>query len=107
MDNWRVNKLETMIEEDPKDEFVMFALAQEYNKMGLLEKSVEWYNQLKTVNPDYVGLYYHLASVYAELEKEEEAVETYNIGIEIAKKLNDQHALSELQNAKLNYELEL
>ena len=107
MDNWRVNKLETMIEEDPKDEFVMFALAQEYDKLGLLEQSVKWYNQLKTVNPDYVGLYYHLASVYAELEKEEEAVETYNIGIEIAKKLNDQHALSELQNAKLNYELEL
>ena len=85
----------------------MFALAQEYNKMGLLEKSVKWYIQLKTVNPDYVGLYYHLAAVYAELEEEANAVETYNIGIEIAKKLNDQHALSELQNAKLNYELEL
>ena len=107
MDNWRINKLETMIQQDPKNEFVMFALAQEHKKMGFLEKSVKWYNQLKTVNPDYVGLYYHLAAVYAELDEEANAVETYNTGIEIAQKLNDQHALSELQNAKLNYELEL
>ena len=107
MDNWRVNKLEAMIQQDPNDEFVMFALAQEYNKMGFLGKSVKWYNRLKTANPDYVGLYYHLAAVYAELDEEANAVETYNTGIEIAQKLNDQHALSELQNAKLNYELEL
>ncbi len=107
MDNWRVNKLETMIQEDPNDEFVMFALAQEYKKMGLSGKAIKWYNRLKAVNPTYIGLYYHLSAIYAELEEEANAIETYNTGIEIAQKLNDQHALSELQNAKLNYELEL
>ena len=34
MDNWRVKQLEEMIAQDPKDEFVLFALAQEYGKTG-------------------------------------------------------------------------
>ena len=107
MDNWRVKKLETMITEDPSDEFVMFALAQEYGKMGLLEKAVKWYEGLKGLNSNYVGLYYHLAAMYVELDEKDKALETYYSGIKVAQELNDQHALAELQNAKLNYELEL
>ena len=107
MDNWRVKQLEEMIAQDPKDEFVLFALAQEYGKTGDYPQAITYYTRLKDINPDYVGLYYHLAAVYVATEESEEALKTYNNGIKVAKKLNDLHALAELRNAKLNYELEL
>lgn len=107
MDNWRVKQLEDMIAQDPKDEFVLFALAQEYGKTADYTKAIAYYTTLKNINPDYVGLYYHLAATYILTEKSEKAMKTYELGIRVAQKLNDQHALAELKNAKLNYELEL
>lgn len=107
MENWRVKKLEEMIAQDPKDEFVLFALAQECGKTKDYTKAIEYYNRLQNINPDYVGLYYHLAATYILTEDSDQALHTYNKGIETAQKLNDQHALAELKNAKLNFELEL
>jgi tetratricopeptide (TPR) repeat protein len=107
MDNWRVKQLEDMIAQDPEDEFVLFALAQEYGKSQDYIKSIAHYTKLKDINPDYVVLYYHLAATYVITEDHDEALQTYSDGIRIATKLNDQHALAELKNAKLNFELEL
>ncbi len=107
MDNWRINHLFSLLKEDPKDEFVHFAIAQEYNKNEAYDKAIEYYEKLKELNQQYVGLYYHLAATYAEIEEEEKALKTYEEGIIIANALKDLHALSELKNAKLNYEMEL
>ncbi len=107
MDNWRLQQLTGMLKEDPNDEFLLFAIAQEYTKLEQLETAIDHYNQLKNMNPEYVGLYYHLAAAYAELELVKEAARTYEEGILIAQKLGDQHALSELMNAKMNFELEM
>lgn len=59
------------------------------------------------IDPDYVGTYYHLGKLYEEIEEGEKALEIYQKGIEIAKKIKDQHALSELMGAKMNLEMEL
>jgi len=107
MDNWRLNHLQELLNEDPKDEFVLYALAQEYTKLEDLDQALVHYIRLKKVNADYVGMYYHLAALYLELEKEEEALATYVEGIDIAQRLGDHHALSELKNAKTNFELGL
>ncbi len=107
MDNWRLNHLQELLKEDPKDEFVLYALAQEYTKHENLEKALDQYLILKKVNADYVGMYYHLAALYLELEKEKEALATYEEGITIAQRLGDHHALGELKNAKTNFELGL
>ena len=59
------------------------------------------------LNSDYVGLYYHLAACFVEIGDHNKALLTYSSGIGIAQKLNDLHALGELKNARLNFELEL
>lgn len=105
MDNWRLDHLKSLNAEDPSDDFILYALAQEYNKIGDLQRSLDHYLLLKQRSPDYVGLYYHLAALYLDLEKTEEAHQIYQEGITIANKLNDHHALSELRNAKTNLEL--
>lgn len=99
--------MKSFLEDDPKDTFVLFALAKEYEKLNVLKMAIETYEKLKQVDPDYVGLYYHLANAYVLVSDKENAAKTYEDGIEVAKKLADFHALSELHNAKTNFELEL
>jgi tetratricopeptide (TPR) repeat protein len=96
-----------MYRNDPKDSFVIYALAKEYESCGDLEESLNQFLLLKNQDPDYVGMYYHLGKLYEKLEKPEEAMKTYETGIQISKKLKDFHALSELNNAKVNLEMEL
>ena len=107
MDNWRLKYLYDLLEEGQDQEFLLFALAQEYYKLNQLDKAKEYYLKLQDINPDYVGLYYHLAHTYTELGEHDLAMECYENGIKVARKLGDQHALGELMNAKTNFELGL
>jgi hypothetical protein len=54
-----------------------------------------------------VGMYYHLAKLYEKLENVDLAIQTYTEGINVAKRLSDFHALSELNSAKMNLEMEM
>jgi len=105
MDNRRLNQLMNLHSQDEQDEFILYALAQEYLKLEQYDQSLVYFDKLKQQNPDYVGLYYHLGGLQKALGDEDKALLTYNDGIEIAKKLGDRHAQSELQNALTNLEL--
>ena len=101
----RIDSLLAFLKEDPEDSFVRFALAKEYEKIGTLKKALDTYLELKDMDPNYIGLYYHLGGLYELLNQKEEALQTYETGIAVAKKLADFHALSELHNAKTNLEI--
>ncbi len=102
----RLQQLLNLLEASPNDSFLTFAIAKEYEKSGDDPSALTWYQKLKQTNPDYVGCYYHLAKLLERQEQFEEALEVYQTGMTTAKKLGDQHAFSELSNAKLNLELE-
>lgn len=102
----RINSLLHFLEEDPKDTFVMFALAKEYEKQKLLKKALDVYHQLRDIDYKYIGLYYHLGKLHEELGSKSEALKVYTEGISIAKKIADFHSLSELHTAKMNLEIE-
>ncbi len=106
MNNNRIESLLAFLKDDPDDSFVRFALAKEYEKMGTLKKALDTYLDLKNMDPDYIGLYYHLGGLYELLHEKENALKTYEEGITLAKKIADFHALSELHNAKMNLEVE-
>ncbi len=107
MYNWRIKQLLELHEQDPEDDFVLFAIAQEYHKVDDLDKSVEMFEKLRLKNPQYIGLYYHLAAVYQKLEEPAKAENIYKIGIALAQELSEHHALAELKNAYTNHQLEL
>lgn len=102
----RIDTLLNFLKDDPLDSFIIFALAKEYEKIGTLKKALDTYNKLQDIDPDYVGLYYHLAALQLELSMPEKALETYDKGIEVAKKIADFHALSELHTAKMNLDID-
>jgi len=97
----------TFLEASPDDSFLLFAIAKEHEKAGATDEALEYYLKLTATDPDYVGTYYHLGKLYEEEEAVEKALAAYQAGITIAKKIKDQHALSELMGAKMNLEMEL
>lgn len=101
----RIDQLLNFLKEDPKDSFIRYALAQEYEGMGQKYQARDAYLALMEDDPAYVGIYYHLGKLYEEFGEEEEALATYEAGIQVAKKAADFHSLSELNNAKVNLEM--
>lgn len=98
----RIEFLLSCLEKDGEDSFVRYALAKEYENSGDLEEAVKQYQILEQNDSEYVGLYYHLGHVYVELERVEEALSAFDRGIAVARRQQDQHALSELLNARTN-----
>lgn len=96
-----IEKLESYLKIDPKDTFTRFALALEYVKLDNLDKACDLFEEIVADDPEYVGTYYHLGGLYQKLNRMEEAIKTYQQGVEIARKAGDHHALSELQTALL------
>ena len=102
----RLKQLLAMLEDDPGSAFVLFAVAKEYESTGDTEKALQTYTHLFHRHPDYTGLYYHFADLLMKSGKREEGFEVYDQGIRHCLNVGDTHALAELKNARLNWELE-
>lgn len=100
----RLEQLLSFQKEDPTDSFIRFALASEYVKLDRPLEALSGFNSLKMSDPEYVGLYYHLGKLMESMDNISGAKSIYGEGIEIAAKLSDFHARSELQSALLEAE---
>lgn len=100
----RLSRLKAFYEEDPEDPFTRFALAQEHLKQGNTEEALAFFEELVDTDPGYVGTYYHLGKLYERLDRTDEALSTYEQGIEVARERGETKALSELQDAKMKAE---
>lgn len=107
MHSIRIERLKSLIVENPNDTFALFALAKEYEKIGELENSIQLFEKLLVIDSKYIGAYYHLGKTYEQLDEVKKALNIYEAGILLAQELKDTHSLSELKNAKMNLELEM
>lgn len=104
-----MNRLDLLLQlhqEQPNDAFTLFALAKEYEKGAQLENALKYYLQLQTINPGYVGLYYHLGKLHELLQQPSEAIAVYRAGMAVAKSAKDNHALAELNGARMQIDEE-
>lgn len=97
----RLDKLLQFLEENPEDNFILFALAKEYEKKEEDDQARTYYEQLRQINPKYTGLYYHLGKLWERKGEPARAFAVYTEGMEIARAAGEQHALSELAGARL------
>ena len=93
----RLDKLLEFIKNEPNDEFLKYALATEYLRLNQVDKSLQYYEDLVNNHPQYSGTYYHLGKLYEALDRKDDAIKTYEKGMEITKAKRDNHAFSELQ----------
>lgn len=107
MSHSRLISLINLFNDDPSDSFIQYAIAKEYENLGDFENALNHYLSLKESDPKYVGLYYHLGKLYEKLEEFEEAMKVYNAGVLVAREQGDTHSLSELNEAKINLDMNI
>ena len=95
----RVSKLKSLLQDSPKDCFLLHALGLEHQKLGALDTAQSYFEQVIEVDPTYIGTYYHLAKLLELVGDTAKAVVIYEEGMEEAKKANDMHAYGELRSA--------
>jgi len=95
----RIEKLKEFLKANPQDSFLQHALALEYIKLGNDEEARNLFDIILQREPGYVGSYYHLAKLLERNGNTDEAIKVYERGMEECKKVEDDHALSELRSA--------
>lgn len=103
----RISTLAKAVREHPDDPFYKFTLALEMLKIDEVSKARVLFEAIKGSNPDYVGVYYHLAKLYERMNENKKAISVYKEGIEVAQSQKDAHSKSELSAALLNLEIEM
>jgi tetratricopeptide (TPR) repeat protein len=102
----RKAQLLEFLKSSPKDDFLNYALAQEFIAEGNDTEAEVLFLQLLDWHPEYVATYYHLGKLLERKSDKEAAMEMYRKGIEIARRKREQHSLAELQSALLELEYE-
>jgi len=95
----RLESLKLMVEQNPGDSFLRYALAMEYCNAGDLERAAGEFRALLAANPDYAPAYYQGGQTLQRLGRLQEAREMYREGVTVTTRKGDQHARSEMQAA--------
>ncbi len=95
----RIQKLQDFLIDCPKDNFLRHALALEYIKIGDDLSAEKLFVEILNETPDYIGSYYHISKLLERIGKTDDAIQYYEKGMEVAKKLKDNHSFNELQAA--------
>lgn len=106
-DNSRITQLFSLIQQQGADAFSCYALAMEYRKAGEIQEAIHWLQKTLELEPEYLAVFYQLAALYASLDDTQNAMITYDQGIQLAETKKDLKTLAELKNARMNLELEL
>jgi tetratricopeptide (TPR) repeat protein len=92
----RIEQIRSMLLKEPKDAFLLYALATEYVAGDELEEARSIFEDLVENQANYVATYYHLGKLYERIGLSEKAEKTYEKGIKVATDLKDMHARAEL-----------
>jgi len=93
----RLEKIQAMLQDDPRDPFLRYTLAMEYRKQEENEKSLELLTELAAKEePKYVAAFFMAAQQLVELDRIEEARTFLRDGIDAARLQNNHHAAAEM-----------
>ena len=95
----KIEKLRSFLSDSPEDPFLNHALALEYIKIGNDSEARRLFLNILTLDPSYIGSYYHLARLLERAGETENAKAWYEKGMIAAKQSGDNHAYNELQAA--------
>ena len=95
----RLQQLLIFLKKSPTDAFSLYSVAYEYMQRSEWEQAIQYFEQLRQHHPDYVGLYYHLGKTLEQMEQIDQAFQTYETGMQVARDKQDAKALEELQRA--------
>jgi Tfp pilus assembly protein PilF len=94
-----MEQLRRMLDHNPNDAFLLYAIALEYKKAGESREAIEFLDKVIQVDPAYCYAYHQRGLVHELLGDLEAARRSYRQGIEVALKANDAHARGEIEAA--------
>jgi tetratricopeptide (TPR) repeat protein len=95
----RLEQLQEMLQKEPHDPFLNYAVALEHAKSGDTFKAISIIEEILARDENYLGAYYQLGKYYEETAQKEKAISIYRKGMEIAKKQNNRKTMGELNTA--------
>lgn len=88
-----------MLEKEPNDVFLNYALAMEHLATSDFRDAETQFKKVLDINATYLPCFYQLGQVNEKLGNNEVAISYYKRGVELAKSQNNTKALGELNEA--------
>lgn len=95
----RIEMIFDMLQKEPKDIFLNYALAMEYMGNNDFKKAAEQLAVTLEINKDYLPCYYQMGQVKEKLNDNATAIVYYQKGVELAKAQGNTKAMGELNEA--------
>jgi predicted Zn-dependent protease len=97
MDMDKLEGLKEILAMDPGNAFARYGLAMELVGRGQVAEGLAEFDGLIAAQPDYVPAYQMSAQTLAKEDRTEEAVAKLHLGVAAARRVGNNHALSEMQ----------
>jgi Flp pilus assembly protein TadD len=88
--------LEELLQSEPDDIFLRYALAKACISEGDFESGLSGFNEVIDRQPEYVPAYFQAGQALAENGRTAEARDIVTRGIQVARRVSDRHAESEM-----------
>jgi len=96
----RIQQLTNMLQDDPNDLFLNYALGLEYAVQGNGATQAEaQFLKVLQLNPAYIAAYYQLGKLHEQLQRVPEALRFYKSGLEEARRQKNNKAINEFGEA--------
>jgi len=97
MNTKRLELLKELYAQQPKDAFAPYGIGLEYAGAEVWESASVWFEKAFETQADYLPNYYQWALSLLKTDKSEQAIDVLNKGILLAKTLNENKTLLELE----------
>lgn len=101
MSQQRIDLISEMLEKNPSDSYLRYAIAMEYLEAGDKDIALKELETVLKKDKSHVASYPILGRLYEEKGKMSKAIDTYQTGLEIARKKNDTKVIGSLSEALL------
>lgn len=93
----RLRKLLALLETEPDDGFVLYGLAQEFQKLGRLDEAIRHYDRAIEADPKQCYAFFHKAKALELAKRNGEVEGVLRAGLARARAVSDFKAASEIQ----------
>jgi Flp pilus assembly protein TadD len=100
----RLSKLQQMLQKEPNDSFLLYAIAMEHKKALNLPEALAFFDRVIGKDPDYPVAYHQKGLVLEQSGDLEAARQAYRAGIDVASKVGNHHAREEMEAALMMIE---
>jgi len=98
MSNNRLLKLIEMLEKNPNDTFLLYAMGMEHMGAQKLDDAEAYFRKVLAIEPDNIACHYQLAIILQKTNREGEAVKILDHGLHLAQKIGDHKTSNEFRS---------